>query len=43
VALVEHFVRLSREPRGAGAVASAQASERTQGLLDAVWQGLRPV
>ena len=43
VAMVEHFVRLAREPRGAGAGASAQASERTQGLLDAVWQGLRPV
>ncbi len=43
VAMVEHFVQLAREPRGALAVASAQASERTQGLLDAVWQGLRPV
>jgi len=43
VAMVEHFVQLAREPRGARAVASAQASERTQGLLDAVWQSLRPV
>lgn len=43
VAMVEHFVALSREPRGAAAAASVQASERTQGLLDAVWQGLRPV
>lgn len=43
VAMVEHLVRLAREPRGALAVASAQVSERTQGLLDAVWQGLRPV
>ena len=43
VAMVEYFARLARDPRGALAVASAQASERTQGLLDAVWQGLRPV
>jgi len=43
VAMIEHFTRLARDPRGAAAAASARASERTQGLLDAVWQGLRPV
>ena len=43
VAMVEHFAGLARDPRGAAAAASAHASERTQGLLDAVWQSLRPL
>ena len=40
VRMIEHFVRLAREPRGADAAAAMRRAERTQSLLDAAWSSL---
>ena len=42
VLMAEHFALLARDPQGAAAQASVDASLRTQALLDAAWASLRP-
>jgi hypothetical protein len=41
VLMIRDFVALTREPAGAAAGAGIDTSERTQGLLDAVWAALQ--
>lgn len=40
VRMIERFVELAREPRGADAAAAMRRAERTQALLDAAWNSL---
>ncbi len=42
VRMAQQFAALARDPAGAAAAASRQASLRTQALLDAAWASLRP-